>query len=133
MMFFLHNGPSMRSPALDIDESKRSARSQTVKAEGQVRAWDDEDIALFKPERWLVSNGNDVAFDSQAGPNIPSGLGLWACFGRRLAYVKFRVLLTMLGWNFEMLPCPEEVSGYGGLGAVAHQPAKCYVQLWGVG
>lgn len=34
MVFFLHNGPSMLSPALEVNESKRSEHSREAKEQG---------------------------------------------------------------------------------------------------
>jgi cytochrome P450 len=138
LVFFLHNSHSILTSALDVDESRRSPRSLQGKQREQTRSWDNEDIALFKPERWLVSESKDdkngrrsgsLVFDSQAGPSIPFGLGVRACFGRRLAYVEFRIMLTMMIWHFELLKCPDAMSGYGGCLAVVNKPRQCFVRL----
>lgn len=138
LVFFLHNSHSMLSPALDVDESRRSPRSLRAKERGQTRSWDDVDIEQFRPERWLVpeskgdkdgGHGGGMVFDSQAGPSIPFGLGVRACFGRRLAYVEFRIMLTMMIWHFELLKCPDAMSGYGGCLAVVNKPRQCFVRL----
>ncbi|OOF97565.1 hypothetical protein ASPCADRAFT_129245 [Aspergillus carbonarius ITEM 5010] len=126
LVFFLHNSHSILSPALEVDESRRSARALQAKA---TRRWDDGDIGQFKPERWLVPDSEGLVFDSQAGPSIPFGLGVRACFGRRLAYIEFRIMLTMMIWHFELLKCPEDMSGYGGCLAVVNKPRQCFVRL----
>lgn len=38
-------------------------------------------------------------------------------------------MLTMLIWNFELLECPEKLSGYSGLLAVVNKPQQCFVRL----
>jgi len=130
IVFFLHNGPGLLMPALPVDDEVRSKQSQAARADGLARTWRDDDVGAFKPERWLVKQlDGTVVFDAQAGPNLPFGLGLRGCFGRRLAYVKFRILLTMLVWHFEMLECPERLSGYKGILAVVNRPKDCYVRL----
>ncbi|KAI0111083.1 cytochrome P450 [Nemania sp. FL0031] len=134
---FLHNGPGIRRPELEVNEKKYEKDSnETEKA---IPGWDSEDVDLFKPERWLsgsksVSDDDDtewanLAFDPQAGPSIPFGLGIRGCFGRRLAYVEFRILLTMVIWNFELLRCPDELSSYAGQLAFVHKPRNCFVRL----
>lgn len=107
-VLFLNTGPSMLTPAFDMDESKRSPQARRAK----TRAWADEDIGLFKPERWLVEEDGKEVFNSQAGPAMPFSLGIRGCFGRRLAYLELRLLLTVIVWSFELLGCPGGLSGY---------------------
>ncbi|GKT41028.1 cytochrome P450 monooxygenase TRI13 [Colletotrichum spaethianum] len=129
----LNKGPSMMKPALAVDEAKRSKSSQSAKA----RAWDDADIGQFKPERWLVepagSTDGAVEFDQQAGPQLAFGLGTRGCFGRRLAYLELRIILTLIVWNFELLPCPKALSGYGAREGLTYKPKDCYVRLSALG
>ncbi|KAI1127278.1 cytochrome P450 [Nemania abortiva] len=138
---FLHNGPGIRRPELEVNERKYSKDSKdSDEMEKAIPGWDNEDVDLFKPERWLggpeKSGSSDddkewasLAFNPQAGPSIPFGLGIRGCFGRRLAYVEFRILLTMVIWNFELLKCPEELSSYAGQLAFVHKPRNCFVRL----
>jgi cytochrome P450 len=148
-VMYLQNGPSFLMPAGEIDESRRSERSQEDQKRGRHKAWNDDDIASFKPERWLVEaqpddNGNGnalenptdksgseaaVVFDSNAGPTNPFGLGLRSCFGRRLAYLEFRIMLIILIWNFELLECPKEISDWHGKLGVVYKPRQCFVRL----
>ncbi|KUI61652.1 Cytochrome P450 4V2 [Cytospora mali] len=124
-ILFLSTGPSLLTPAFDIDDSKRSPQARQSK----TRAWSDEDIGLFKPERWLAEDNGVEVFDSQAGPAMPFSLGIRGCFGRRLAYLELRLLLTVIMWSFELLKCPEELSGYEAVDGVVHGPKKCFVRL----
>ncbi|KAK9425302.1 putative Cytochrome P450 [Seiridium unicorne] len=128
-------GPSMLEPGIDIDESRRSETSQTAKSEGRFRAWDVDEIGKFKPERWLIpaadGSGNDgeSQFDSAAGPQLAFGLGTRGCYGKRLAYLELRILITMILWNFELLRTPEKLSGYDAIAGVTYKPQHCYVRL----
>ncbi|KAI0431110.1 cytochrome P450 [Xylaria sp. FL1042] len=133
---FLHNGPGMRLPELEENKKKYGKDS----GDQSIPDWDDEDIDLFKPERWLsgpkqsagTGGAEDWAhrtFNAQAGPSIPFGLGVRGCFGRRLAYIEFRILLTMVIWNFELLKCPDELSSYAGQLSFVNKPRSCYVRL----
>lgn len=128
----LSRGPGMLKPALEVDEAARSASSRAAKA----RAWDDADIGLFRPERWLVESASaqgGAEFDQQAGPQLAFGLGTRGCFGRRLAYLELRIILTLIVWNFELLPCPEKLSGYGAREGLTYKPKDCYVRLAALG
>ncbi|KAK2040041.1 cytochrome P450 [Colletotrichum somersetense] len=130
----LNRGPSMLRPALPVDEAARSESSRAAGA--KVQAWDDADIGQFRPERWLVAGstaGAEFEFDQQAGPQLAFGLGPRGCFGRRLAYLELRIILTLIVWNFELLPCPEELSGYGAREGLTYKPKDCYVRLSALG
>ncbi|KAF9877077.1 hypothetical protein CkaCkLH20_05343 [Colletotrichum karsti] len=123
----LGRGPSMMKPAIPVDDSKRSKSSIAAKA----RVWEDEDIGQFKPERWLAGDAekDSYEFDQQAGPQLAFGLGTRGCFGRRLAYLELRIIVTLIVWNFELLPCPEKLSGYGAKEGLTYKPKDCYVRL----
>lgn len=144
-LLMLANGPSMFSPGFSIHETLRSQSSQaSEKGHMRFREWNKDDMALFKPERWLVPGATDtkddpvgggdlksqnVSFDAQAGPSMPFGGGIRGCFGRRLAYVEMRTFLITILWTFEFLKCPDEVSGYEAYDGVVHTPVNCYVRL----
>ncbi len=134
-VFFLNNGPSFQSIAFAIDESRRSQTSREWKDKNGV--WDDSDIGLFKPERWLVEDekGN-TKFDPRAGPVLPYGFGLRGCFGKRhhstheesseqaidprnsagmkLAVVELKVIISTLVWSFEFHETPPSLSSFDG-------------------
>ncbi|KAK0647797.1 Cytochrome P450 27C1 [Lasiodiplodia hormozganensis] len=145
VVFAMNNGPGMLSPAVDVDEAKRS-ESARGDEKMRRRPWRNEGIARFQPERWLVGKDgervgdvveeeeekdawSEAVFDAQAGPAAPFGGGVRGCFGRRLAYLEMRLFLTMVLWQFELLKCPEDVSGYEAYDGVVHKPKKCFVRL----
>lgn len=130
-MFILGSGPSIKSPALRIAESLRSKSCQEARREGRYRSeWDPEDVGAFRPERWLVStvDGKDEV-NREAGPSLPFSLGTRSCYGKRLAYIQLRIFVVLIVWNFELLPCPPELSGYGATIDVTFKPKQCYVRL----
>lgn len=111
-----------------IPEHVRSASSREHK--GRIGVWDDADIGAFKPERWLkrTDEGHDV-FDMNAGPNLQFGGGLRGCFGKRLAYLEMKILVTIMVWTFEFLPVSEKLGGYVGYDTLTHKPINCYIKL----
>ena len=125
----LVTGPSMMSPGFEIDEARRSASSQAVKKEGRDRMWDPKSISVFEPGRWLVRGEKDDEFDAGAGPQLAFGLGTRGCYGKRLAYLELRIVLTLIVWNFELLPCPPALSGYKAILITTNEPTNCYVRL----
>lgn len=125
-----NQGASFTEPAFGIAEALRSPSCQTAAKERGPRAWDAEGMGRFQPERWLVRTEiGGEAFDSSAGPTIPFGLGLRGCFGRRLAYMELKLLVTLLVWTFEFLPCPEELSSYENIEGLTRKPVQCYINL----
>jgi len=117
-------------PGYPVDEALRSPSSKAAAKERGIRVWDPKSTGDFQPERWLRPGPDGSAvFDSAAGPSIAFGVGIRACFGRRLAYLEMRLLLTLLVWNFRMQPCPEELSSFAAVDGVTHKPAKAYVRL----
>jgi cytochrome P450 len=127
VVFLLSNGPSFYGPSLPIDDEKRSPSSRG----SAVRRWDElGDMRAFDPERWLVRDGEGgVEFNATAGPQLVFGLGTRGCFGKRLAYLEARIIITMVIWNFELLPVPRGLGGYDATDGVTHRARDCYVRL----
>ncbi len=126
------SGPSITTPAFDIDEAARSPTSLAARREeGSVPPnWDREGISAWKPERWLVRDGsNQLKFNPNAGPQVAFGLGTRGCYGKRLTYVESRILLTLLVWNFELLLCAPQLSRYTAVMTTANAPRDCFVRL----
>lgn len=92
IIFLNSNGPGFYSPALPVDDSKRSPTAK------KVGAWDEsKDLKAFEPERWLVQQENgELEFDANAGPQLIFGLGPRGCFGKRLAYIEMRTIATLV-------------------------------------
>ena len=125
-VFLVSNGPGFLSPSLPIDDAKRSPTSRAAKD----RSWDEtEDLQIYDPERWLVQKGDDVEFDGAAGPQLGFGLGTRGCWGRRLAHMEIRTIMSLLVWNFEMLEIPESLGGYAGFDGISRRPQKCFIRL----
>ena len=47
----------------------------------------------------------------------------------RMAYLELRLLLTVIVWKFELMKCPENLSGYEAVDGVVHGPKKCFLRL----
>ncbi|KAM3551378.1 hypothetical protein MY1884_007749 [Beauveria asiatica] len=131
----VNKGPGYTSPNLPIAESLRSSTSQKALVAhadaGYYRIRDQDDMNVFDPRRWLVQHPETGAdeFDPAAYPTIPFGLGQRGCFGRRMVYVQFKQLLTLLVWQFELLSCPVALSGYDAVQVLTNKPRQCYVAL----
>jgi cytochrome P450 len=123
IVFMTQGGNGITLPPFPIDETKRSETSRA--AHGKTPEWDVDDMGEFVPERWL----KDGKFDSRAGMNLSFGLGTRGCYGRRLAYLELRTLLTLIVWRFELQNVPDELAGYEAIDGITHKPTKCFVQL----
>ncbi|KAJ4422998.1 hypothetical protein N0V82_002392 [Gnomoniopsis sp. IMI 355080] len=135
-VFMLANGPGMFSPSLPVKDELRTP--ECLEAKGRIGKWaEDGRMDQFVPERWLVpavaGNGagmfEGMSFNQAAGPMMAFSLGPRGCFGRRLAYVSLKLLVTLIVWNFELLPCPEELSSYKAHDNLTNRPDFCYVRL----
>ena len=133
-VFFMSNGPGFLSQSFPVDDSKRSETSRGAKLNA---TWDEtQDMAAFVPERWLVRKNDtgglladDVDFDGAAGPQLVFGSGPRTCWGRRLAYMEMRIVISMLVWEFRLEKTPPTMAGYAGLEGIARVPQQCFVRL----
>ncbi|KAI9902089.1 hypothetical protein N3K66_003906 [Trichothecium roseum] len=129
ILMLLNRGPSFTEPGFDIDEETRSPSCRMAKTKRGLREWNIAGMEVFQPERWIKDEGGKEIFDSIAGPALPFGLGTRGCFGRKLAYLELRIILTLLLWRFRLHKCPEDLSGYRAVETLTHKPKQCYVQL----
>lgn len=138
LLIMAQRGPSITTPARHIDPAARSETSRAAAKERGLRHWDDADVGLFRPERWITTGGDAgdgdgdggrEAYDAQAGPMLSFGSGLRGCFGRKLAYVELKLLTTLIVWSFELERCPGALSGYERVEGLTQKPKDCYVAL----
>ncbi|KAI8315443.1 Cytochrome P450 monooxygenase TRI13 [Colletotrichum sp. SAR11_59] len=125
-----NKGPSFTEPGYEIDERLRSPSCQKAAKDFGLRVWGSHGMEKFRPERWLIRNENgEDEFNAAAGPTLPFGLGLRGCFGRKLAYMEMKLLVTTLAWSFEFQKCPENLSSYKSITSLTRKPVQCYVRL----
>lgn len=130
-VFLMANGAGYLQPNMPIADSERSVGTRNESSKGLTGRWDDADIHMFRPERWLKTDEKTgaVVFDSLAGPTLPFGLGLRGCFGKRLALQSLKLEFALLVWHFNLMKCPEDLSGYDAVQKFAREPTDCYVRL----
>lgn len=107
------NGPGYILPNdlnQKIPESIRSPSSRENKH--RHPSWESSDIGVFEPERWIKTGEDGTeTLDVYAGPSMQFGAGLRGCFGKKLAYLELRILLTVLIWTYELQPVLEKLVG----------------------
>jgi cytochrome P450 len=122
-VYLVSMGPSFNSPAFSIDETLRTKGQRESKQ--SMRHWNDDNIRLFMPERWLYEDeAGIIKFDPQAGPTLPFGGGIRGCFGKRYAYMQLKLLMAPLVLNFEFLEVPKEVAGMEVLTEMTRKASK---------
>ena len=120
-------GPSLNMRSVPIEEHVRSSTSQ--KHRPTKASWDDLDPTTFRPERWLKNDeqGNMI-FDPSSGPTLAFSAGNRGCFGKRLAYLELRVVLTLLIWSFEFELPPHLVS-WKTYDSLVTAPEQCIMRV----
>lgn len=127
-VWMLCNGPSFHSPSFDAAVAQRGPSTETDFS----RDWDEtRDMFTFEPERWLrkkkrassstMTENDAVEFNANAPPQAAFGLGLRGCWGRKLAYVDLRMLVTLVVWHFDLLPVAPSTEQY--YGHLEHHPS----------
>ena len=118
----------------EIEESQRSETcraAQTKRPRGGIEGPSGRDLDLFEPRRWLThdaTTGKEV-FDAYALPNLTFGGGFRGCFGKRLAMLELRIIVTTLMLNFEFIPLPAEMAGLEAEEEVFRKPKTAFVKL----
>ena len=121
------NGPDFKLPSIPIPGH---LRSETSREKHQRGTWNPEDIHLFKPERWLTTDeqGREV-YDPRSGPMMAFSYGPRGCFGKRLAYLELRIVLTLLVWNFEFHQLSGDLASHDAVDHITTCPVNCFVSL----
>lgn len=130
-VFLMANGAGYLEPSIPVKDEQRSPGARRSTSRALTGAWDEADISVFRPERWLkmdADTGSEV-FDIMSGPTLAFGLGPRGCFGRRLAVQALKIQFALILWHFDLLKCPAELSGYNAIQRFAREPTQCYVRL----
>lgn len=125
-------GPGITLPSVPVEDATRSPTSKAAKPWGK---WDESrDLKFFEPERWLVAregdpDGRGYDFDPAAGPQLGFGMGTRQCWGRRLAQLAIRVIISLVVWEFEFLEIPDHLGGYAGIDGISREPVNAYARM----
>ncbi|KAK1720107.1 cytochrome P450 [Colletotrichum lupini] len=129
-LMFLLTGPTFVQPGVPVDDAKRSETSQKASSEG-VGDWSHSDFPAedFRPERWLQAEGEAFKFNNNAGPFMSFSSGPRGCWGKRLAYLELRMIVTLLVWNLEFLKLPAELEDPGLTEGLFTKPKSSMIKL----
>ncbi|KAI1380700.1 cytochrome P450 [Hypoxylon crocopeplum] len=87
-------------------------------------------LGSFDPERWLVRNSKgELELDGSSYPQLAFGLGIRACWGRRLAMTEARIMTTMMTWKFDFLEVPEALASHDASYDISYRAKQGYLHL----
>ncbi|KAK1639783.1 cytochrome P450 [Colletotrichum phormii] len=132
-IMFLLTGPTFVQPGVPVEDAKRSETSQKASSEG-VGDWSHSDFPAedFAPEQWLQQaegEGEAVKFNNNAGLFMSFSSGPRGCWGKRLAYLELRMIVTLLVWNLEFLKLPAELEDPGLTEGLFTKPKSSMIKL----
>ncbi|KAH7031563.1 cytochrome P450 [Microdochium trichocladiopsis] len=150
MVFTAFTGATYNAKGyLDKERREQLASSSSHLAPGDgVADWADSDFAAdeFHPERWLRVEDEEeggggggaaaagggkgkVSFNQKAGPMMSFSAGPRACWGKRLAYLELKLVVTLLVWNFDFHRLPPELEDWVLDEELFVKPKTCRVLL----
>lgn len=123
-------GPSYSDPSMPwTPEHLRSKTSQAFSPLGQTSLYSKQthhDLTLFDPTRWLRDDG--TTFNPDAISMLPFSAGPRGCFGKRIALLEMKIVLTVLILTFEFPTLAKKLSGYSAIDGLTRRPRYCYVK-----
>lgn len=81
------------------------------------------DLRAFSPERWLA----DGKFDPGAVRMLPFMAGARGCFGRPIAMLELRIMISLLVLRFEFPRLALSLSRYGAWDGLTRRPTSCFI------
>lgn len=133
MLIFSTYGPTINHAGARVDESLRSESCQKHRDEG-LGDWADGEFPgeEFHPERWLRPSEDgtgELVFDPKAGPMLTFSAGPRMCWGRRLAYLELKLVVTLFVWNFAFGKLPAHLHDWGIEDDLFIKPKHSHVKL----
>lgn len=114
----------------DYKPSPPSKYWSDVKASRLYPGKGNPDLEIFDPGRWLVRDDNgNTKFDGSSYPQLAFGLGIRACWGRRLAMVEMRIMTTLMTLKFDLKDVPKELAGHEASYDISYRAKKAYLRL----
>ncbi|KAK3312370.1 cytochrome P450 [Apodospora peruviana] len=114
----------------DLSSSNSSNTKKRRQYPGAANA--SKDLDEFDPERWLARNDatGEVVFDGSSYPQMAFGVGLRACWGRKLAQMEMKMMLAMVAWKFELLPMMDaDLASHEATYDISYRAKKGFLRL----
>lgn len=114
----------------DYSSSPSSEYWSQAKATRQYPGKGSEDLEAFDPERWLVRNESGaLRFDGSTYSQLAFGLGMRACWGRRLAQLEMRTMTALMAWKFDLLDVPEPLANHDATYDISYRAKQGFLRL----
>ncbi|KAH9895523.1 cytochrome P450 [Xylariomycetidae sp. FL2044] len=128
VVLMILQGPDF-SPAPTSQYWKEAKKNASLA--GQYPGHGNPDLEVFDPERWLIRDdrGDITEFDGSTFPQLAFGIGIRACWGRRLAMLETRIMTAMMVWKFEFLPVPKPLASHAATYDISYRAKLGYVNL----
>lgn len=110
-------------------ESVASRVPKDGKSERKYPGNGNPDLEAFDPERWLVRSDGGIKFDGTSNSHLAFGLGVRACWGRKLAELEMKMMTAMVVWSFDLLEVPQALSSHRGVYDFSYRPNQGFLQL----
>lgn len=117
-------GPSYDDVSLTSEKSAKSPASVQGFSSPMHATHHALPRSMFCPERWL-KNGE---FDPQAVHMLPFSAGSRGCFGKKIALLELRIVLTVLILKFRFPKLAPAFSRYGAWDGLTRRSTCCFVQ-----
>jgi len=112
----------------DVDQLSYQT-SKSGKPERQYPGTGNPNLDIFDPERWLARKNGEIRFDGASNSQLAFGLGVRACWGRKLAELEMKIMTAMVTWSFDILAVPEALSGHDGVYDFSYRANRGFLQL----
>lgn len=106
-----------------------SLPSKSAKPARQYPGDGNPDLEVFDPERWLVRENGELRFDGSSNSQMAFGLGVRACWGRKLAELEMKMMTAMVTWYFDIFGVPEALASHDALYDFSYRAKLGFLQL----
>ncbi|KAL3423480.1 cytochrome P450 [Phlyctema vagabunda] len=127
----LLSGPTLSEAGFQVPAHLRSESSK-AQVTDRLDDWAASEYAPaeFRPERWLYTDDSgEVAFSNTAGPFLAFSAGPRGCWGKRLAYLELRLMVTLLVWELDFGQLPPELENWEEEEGLFSKPKSCLVRI----
>ncbi|KAH7037441.1 putative cytochrome P450 [Microdochium trichocladiopsis] len=137
VLFLSFMGPTYTSKGFLPEKTGEALRSESSRS--HAGAYDVDDWTKsgypadeYHPDRWLKESedgSGELTFNPRAGPFLTFSTGTRVCWGKRLAYLELKLVVTVLVWNFVFERLPENLEDWVYDEDLFMKPKNCRVKL----
>ncbi|KAK8007224.1 hypothetical protein PG989_001214 [Apiospora arundinis] len=125
-VFLMANGAGYLKLNMRLSDADRSIGARRSEGKSLTGLWDDSDVKVFQPERWLKEDGS---FNPPSRATTGFGQGPRGFFVRKLALLTLKMQFALVVWHFKLLTTPQKLSGTDAVQRFALEPKQCCIRL----